>query len=183
MDVVAALRRVVAALEEAEIDYCVVGSIASSSWGAVRHTRDADLIAVIDAQSIDVLLELLSAPTFYIPEDHARAAAAVNGSFNAIDTVGGGKVDIFVADPFDAFNQSRLSRRVRTSDFGFDMWIATPEDVVLAKLRWRLDSRSEVQWRDCVEVVASNELDWSYLWRWAPILGVGEDLADLEAPA
>ena len=64
MDVVGALRRVVAALEDAGIDYCVVGSIASSSWGAVRHTRDADLIAVIDAQSLDVLLELLSAPTF-----------------------------------------------------------------------------------------------------------------------
>lgn len=183
MDVIGALRRVVAALEDASIEYCVVGSVASSSWGAVRHTRDADLIAVINAESLDALLVRLSSPTFYIPVDRARSAAvAADGSFNVIDTVGGGKVDIFVADPGNEFNKSRLSRRVRADDFGFAMWIATPEDVVLAKLRWRLDSRSEVQWRDCVEIVASNELDWPYLRHWAPILGVDEDLAELEAP-
>ncbi len=51
--------------------------------------------------------------------------------------------------------------------------------VLLAKLRWRLESRSEIQWRDCVEIAAINDLDLSYMRRWGPELGVEEDLADL----
>lgn len=80
------------------------------------------------------------------------------------------------ADPFD---RSRLQRRVRIQDVGFAMWVSTAEDVVLAKLRWRLASRSEVQWRDCVEIAASNALDWAYLRQRARLLGVEEDLAEL----
>jgi len=62
---------------------------------------------------------------------------------------------------------------------GVTAWIATPEDVVLAKLRWRLDSRSEVQWRDCVGIAATQDLDKEYLWSWADQLGVAADLAEL----
>ena len=50
---------------------------------------------------------------------------------------------------------------------------------MLAKLRWRLESRSELQWRDCVEIAAINDLDVSYMHRWAAELGVQDDLAEL----
>lgn len=52
---------------------------------------------------------------------------------------------------------------------------------MLAKLRWRLDSRWEMQWRDCVEIAASQDLDRIYLGRWAPGLGVVDDLGELLA--
>lgn len=65
--------------------------------------------------------------------------------------------------------------------FDVPCWVATAEDVVLAKLRWRLESRSEVQWRDCVEIAATNDLDTTYLRRWARDLGVTGDLEDLLA--
>ncbi len=58
-------------------------------------------------------------------------------------------------------------------------WISTPEDVVLSKLRWRLECRSELQWRDCVEIAAVQQLDRDYLDRWAPELGVADDLTEL----
>jgi hypothetical protein len=53
--------------------------------------------------------------------------------------------------------------------------------VVLAKLRWRLDSRSEGQWRDCVEIAAVQRLDEPYLRVWADRLGVSDDLEELLA--
>ncbi len=58
-------------------------------------------------------------------------------------------------------------------------WVATPEDVVLSKLRWRLESRSETQWRDCIEIAASQNLDIDYLRHWASYLGVSADVEDL----
>ena len=101
------------------------------------------------------------------------------GSFNILHPQSGGKVDVFVVPASDPFTQSRISRRVRANVLGVDAWVATPEDVVLAKLRWRLESRSETQWRDCVEIAAINDLDLSYMRRWGPELGVEEDLSDL----
>jgi hypothetical protein len=91
----------------------------------------------------------------------------------------GGKVDVFIAPHGDAFQRSRLDRRLPSEVFGVSSWISTPEDVVLSKLRWRLESRSEVQWRDCVEIAAVQQLDRDYLDRWAPELGVVDDLAEL----
>ena len=54
-----------------------------------------------------------------------------------------------------------------------------PEDVILAKLYWRLESRSEVQWRDCVEIAATQPLELEYMRMWADRLGVADDLEDL----
>ena len=73
----------------------------------------------------------------------------------------------------------RLHRRLPAEVLGVSTWVATPEDVVLAKLRWRLESRSEVQWRDCVEIAAINDLDVEHLRRWATRLGVEADLDEL----
>jgi hypothetical protein len=81
----------------------------------------------------------------------------------------------------DAFSHSRLARVVRADVLGVPTWVATAEDVVLAKLRWRLESRSEVQWRDCVEIAAVHPLDEQYLRRWAGALGVEADLHELLA--
>lgn len=58
-------------------------------------------------------------------------------------------------------------------------WMTRDVDIVLAKLRWRLESRSEIQWRDCVEIAAVNDLDISCMHRWAAELGVQDDLAEL----
>ena len=174
-----ALKAVVDGLVRLEIDYNVVGSVAAASWGVVRSTRDVDIVAIIDAGSIDLLLAGLDGSKLYVPRDHARSVVATGGSFNVVHTVSGGKVDVFVPPAGDAFTISRLSRRQRANVLGVDVYVASAEDVLLAKLRWRLESRSDVQWRDCVEIAATNELDVAYLHLWASSLGVAVDLADL----
>ena len=52
-------------------------------------------------------------------------------------------------------------------------------NVVLSKLLWRVQTRSEVQWRDCVEVAATQNLDVKYLRIWATQLGISEDVEEL----
>jgi len=59
------------------------------------------------------------------------------------------QLDHDAADGFlESLDRSRLARRVSADVLGLASWVATAEDVILSKLRWRLDSRSEVQWRD-----------------------------------
>ena len=93
----------------------------------------------------------------------------------------GAKVDVFVPDRGDQLAKAMLGRKVRSDVFGQACWIASAEDVVLAKLRWRLATRSERQWIDCGEIVASVDLDRDYLWANAEAYGVTDDLRELLA--
>lgn len=179
IDLVAAFAIVTAALDRADVRYAVVGSMAAARWGVARTTRDIDLILVMDPLVIDDVLAALDREDVHVPIGAARDALAHGGSFNVLHTTSGGKIDLFVVARDDEFERSRLDRRMRADVLGLASWVATAEDIVLARLMWRLDSRSEVQWRDCVEIVAVQELDHAYLWNWAPVLGVVDDLADL----
>ncbi len=99
------------------------------------------------------------------------------------------KVDLFVLGgcPLD---EQALSRRVRlrvaTNPEGF-LYVYTPEDILLQKLRWyRLGGEvSDRQWRDVLGIVAVQDrgLDQEYLRRGAERLAVTDllDRALLEA--
>lgn len=93
----------------------------------------------------------------------------------------GGKVDVFVVGSDNDFEMMRLERRRLADVLGEVTWIASPEDVILAKLRWRLESRSEVQWADCVAIAATQSLDLTHMATWAQRIGVEQDLSDLLA--
>lgn len=179
IDLTFAFRRVVDALEQISARYVVVGSTAASAWGVARSTRDIDVVAVITRETVDAFLLALGNNEIYAPVDEAKLAAANGGSFNILHTKTGGKVDVFVCLTSDAFESSRLDRRVKLKVLGLDTWVSTPEDVVLSKLSWRSRTRSEVQWRDCVEVAATQNLDVIYLRAWALQLGIAEDLEEL----
>jgi hypothetical protein len=60
-----------------------------------------------------------------------------HGMFNVIDNEDGGKVDFWIltGEPFD---RSRFARRVRIQALGTALSISSPEDTILAKLRWAL---------------------------------------------
>ncbi|HEV7721499.1 MAG TPA: hypothetical protein VGO60_09450 [Iamia sp.] len=143
-------------------------------------TRDVDIVVMAAPEPGSALIDaLLDDPGLYVPEAEGRRAIGDGGTFNVLHPASGGKVDIFAQPSSDGFTRSRLARRVRADVLGVETWVATPEDVVLAKLRWRLSSRSEIQWRDCVEIAAAQPLDAAYLWAWAEPLGVAADLAEL----
>ena len=173
------LRHVTRELELIGFPFAVVGSIGASAWGLHRMTQDIDLIALAAVERAQGLLEGIVTEDIYVPLDDARWALEHGGSFNVINLESQDKVDIFVVKPDDAFASSCLERRVKRAIFGVDTWVTTAEDIVLAKLRWRLQSRSEQQWRDCVEVFAMNELDLGYMRKWADQLGLRDDLEDL----
>ena len=179
IDLTFAFRRVVEALEKISARYVVVGSTAASAWGVARSTRDIDVVAVITRETVDTFLRALGNNEIYVPVDEAKAATIKGGSFNVLHTKTGGKVDVFVCQTSDAFESSRLDRRVKLQVLGIDTWVSTPEDVVLSKLLWRVQTRSEVQWRDCVEVAATQKLDVNYLRIWATELGLSADLEEL----
>ena len=88
---------------------------------------------------------------------------------------GGGMRGGFWVVPDDPFNGSRLARRQRVEAFGFAFWVSSPEDTLLAKLRWaELSGGSEKQFRDALRIyeVQGRAIDEAYVNEWAAALGV-----------
>ncbi|MBN2496984.1 MAG: hypothetical protein JXR96_20500 [Deltaproteobacteria bacterium] len=71
-----------------------------------------------------------------------------------------------------------FGRRRRFEVEGVSIWVVAPEDLLLSKLHWVKDSRSELQQRDARTIAHSAaDLDWPYLEKWAEKLGVSDLLA------
>lgn len=181
-DVIAVAVDVTARLERIGVSYVIGGSLASSVHGEPRATVDIDIVADLSALVAPRLVEALL-PAYYLDADVVRDAAKTGGSFNAIHTAAGIKVDFFVAGS-DAFDLERLQSRIEVSmsdDPPHALWMDTAEHTLLRKLEWyrRGGEVSERQWRDVISIVAmqGDSLDQTELARWAPRLGVSDLLA------
>lgn len=68
----------------------------------------------------------------------------------------------------------------RASIGGHEFAIVAPEDLVLSKLEWAKDSRSELQLNDVRNLLRDGPtLDMPYVMRWAVELGVDGLLAEV----
>lgn len=170
------LERISGLLERAGIAYMITGSIASSFHGAPRATRDLDIIIDPAADALEWLVGALQGAGLYVDADAARSALAGRGQFNAIESTSGWKID-FVIRKDRPFSKAEFGRRLPTDLLGAHTWVATLEDMVLAKLEWAADTDSERQLRDVVAMVdaAEGSIDLAYLEKWLVELGLLDD--------
>jgi hypothetical protein len=169
-------------LESVPVPYVIGGSLASSVHGEPRATMDVDVVADLRPEAIARLIAELR-PDYYVDEDAAREAVRTSGTFNAVHTNVGVKVDFFVAGG-DAFELERLRTRISvpvSTEPPRALWMDTAEHTLLRKLEWyrRGGEVSDRQWRDVLAIVAlqGSALDRTELTRWAPVLGVSDLLA------
>jgi hypothetical protein len=90
------------------------------------------------------------------------------------------KVDFWAMHP-DAFDQSRLDRRVTKEILGRTVYFSSAEDLLLMKLRWYRQSGSMRNMEDARSIVdiSGDALDWRYIDSWAVKLGVVDELRKL----
>lgn len=167
----AVLRDVSRRLEEAAIPYMLTGSLAMSFYTTPRMTRDIDVVAEVERRDVDRVVQLFETD-YYISRDAVVEAVRDRSSFNLIEQSSITKVDVFPRKR-DQFRETEFARRRRVTISGFDTWLVTAEDLVLAKLLWTRDSRSEVQMRD-VRALLHADLDREYIERWVRELGLAD---------
>jgi hypothetical protein len=174
--------KVATVFEDLEIAYLIGGSLASSLYGVVRSTMDADLVADIQPSHVQSLYEQLN-DEFYIDTEMVLNAISRNTSFSLIHFETTFKIDVFILQK-RAFDQNRMQRRILRPIGDPQVghaYFSSAEDMILAKLEWfRAGSEiSDQQWRDILGVLKmqSGQLDMDYLKLWATTLGV-EDLLE-----
>lgn len=157
-------------LESAGIPYMVTGSMAMNYYAIPRMTRDIDLVAELsapDAQRIAVLFE----PDFYLDRDAVQRAIAERAPFNLIHSRLVVKVDIIVRKDTE-YRVEEFRRRRRVSVDDMTMFLVSPEDLIISKLDWARESRSERQLADVRNLLRSTGVDREYLGRWVTRLGL-----------
>lgn len=168
------LREIVSRLEGAGIPYMVTGSLAMTFYATPRMTRDIDVVLELDVVRARRIVALFQ-DDCYIEHESVLDAVSREASFNIIHNERILKADFIVRkdDPYRR-EEFRRRRRMRIED-GFEVWVVTPEDLVLSKLAW--NPVSELQLRDVSQLVEeATALDWDYVERWARHLGVQDAL-------
>ncbi len=174
------LDRIVGLLDATSIPFMIAGSFASTAHGLPRTTQDIDI--VIDppgADSLEAFLRALTPEQYYVDADAARDALRRRSMFNVIDQASGWKID-FIIRKNRAFSHEEFARRTRMPLLGIEVFVATPEDTIVAKLEWSAQSGgSERQRRDVAGILAASgdALDRAYVERWVREMGLEEEWA------
>ncbi len=107
-------------------------------------------------------------------EGSAFEAITRQTMFNLIDVNEGNKVDFWILTD-NSFDKSRFFRRYSQEVQGIKMNVSSPEDTILAKLKWaKLSGGSQKQFTDALRIyeVQLGKLEQDYMEEWVKKLEI-----------
>ena len=158
---------VVKALEACGIPFLLTGSFASNYYGIPRSTRDADFVLQSQRAVAPEFAQQLGEAFLLDPQ---LSFETNTGTFRQVlrhkkKTF---KVELFLLSQ-DPHDQARFSRRRAVQLFERQVWLPSPEDVIITKLRWAR-GKDKDDARD-VMAVQQEKLDWPYVEEWCRLHG------------
>lgn len=181
------VNQVLDALRAADVPYLIGGAMALWAWGEPRTTADLDLVIDLPVESMAALSSELEKRGMLVPVDimldlliEDRADLPIN----AIHMVTGYKAEMFLLKPGDALRESSLQRR-RLVDLGPSLgqvYVHSPEDLILNKLRFYRISQQTKHVRDIASIVLyqADALDLAYIERWAKTLKLSDEWQEIQ---
>src|SRR5437868_3539447 len=122
------------ALQACGIEYFLSGSFASNYYGIPRSTKDADFVLEMGGGIGQEFIANLGGD-FVL--DRQLSFETNTGTYRQILRH---KKKLFTVELFllssDAHDQSRFKRRRTVQLFARKLWLPSPEDVIITKLRW-----------------------------------------------
>jgi len=184
------VRLVLDALEAAQIKYLIGGAVAVWAWGDVRTTRDLDLVIELPIESVADLSRELEQRGMLVPPDimlDVLLTTRGDLAINAIHMYSGYKAELFLLRPGDAYRAQALKCRLLV-DLGpplGEVWVHSPEDLILYKLRYFSISRQPKHVRDIASILFTleQELEMDYIASWAERLGLADMWREVQEEA
>jgi hypothetical protein len=154
--------RVIGALEACQISYFLSGSFASNYYGVPRSTKDADFVVELHGAVGTDFARQMGADFELDPQ---LSFETLTGTYRQIlhHKRSPFKAELFIRSN-DAHDQERFRRRRIVKHFEREIWMPSPEDVVVTKLRWaRAKDKDDIRG---VLAVQRGKLDWPYIENW-----------------
>ena len=145
----------------------LTGSFASAHYGVLRSTQDIDFVIEATSPQLQAFIEAVPSSEYYVELGAALEAHKRQSMFNVIDMATGWKIDLIIRKA-RAFSQEEFRRRQPVTLHGAALFVATAEDVVIAKLEWAKLAQSRRQVEDAAAILSARAdvLDRSYLEKW-----------------
>jgi hypothetical protein len=163
------LESVILKLNALDVPYAITGALAVSFYGKPRSTHDFDLIVSVypGKGKVQALLSAFG-KDFYISEEGIIDALLHKSMFNIIHHETGLKIDLWVLKD-EEYDKEAFARRKKRRFLGQQIFILSPEDMILNKLLWYKASELDKHLNDVKGIlqVQGDALDKKYLKKWA----------------
>jgi hypothetical protein len=166
-------RRLIVALERTGVPYMVTGSYASSTHGIPRATNDIDIVIAPSPGQLDSLLREFPSDSYYADAEDAADALERRSQFNVIDFATAWKADLIIRKDRE-FSDLEFNRRRRHVVAGVSVYLASAEDILIAKLEWAKLGESARQIEDAAGILhrQGDALNRAYVERWVKELAL-----------
>ena len=163
--------------ERLRIPYMLTGSMAMIPYAMMRMTRDIDIVVELRSTDAQRIIDEFE-PDYYVPHGRVREAISRQRMFNLLHQATVVKVDCVIRKD-NEFQKNVFERRRRITLSGIELWIISKEDLILSKLNWAKDTKSEVQMRDVASIIR-NGYDEAYVQLWVQKLSLSENFGEVK---
>lgn len=155
-------------LEKLGIEYIITGSIASVIYGEPRLTHDVDLVLDLKEGDVQVLIECFPIKEFYCPPIDTimlEVKREARGHFNLIHHQTGFKADCYPRGVDPLHNWAFENKKIIQLKPDLSLSVAPPEYVILRKLEYYREGKSEKHLRDIAAMLkfSSNQLSIPFI--------------------
>jgi hypothetical protein len=154
-------------LNKLDMPYMVTGAVASVIYGEPRLTHDIDVVLDLSEDNVERFVKAFVPEEFYCPPIEVirlEIRRQLRGHFNLIHQETGFKADIYTVGQDELHHWAMMNRK------GFEMegepiWLAPPEYVILRKLEYYREGRSDKHLRDIASIIeiSSDQIDFEQL--------------------
>ncbi len=160
---------VVDVLNALRVPYLLVGALSSNLYGIPRSTKDADFLVLLSEGDMAAIAGRLG-PQFRLDPQVSFETVTAKTRYIVHLVDAPFRIEFFQTgdDPFD---EERFARRQQFSLLGRRVFVPTPEDVIIVKLRWSLalDRSKDAEDVRGILAVQGDRLDWTYINRWCAV--------------
>jgi predicted nucleotidyltransferase len=165
-------------LEAAGLEFMLTGSMAMNYYALPRMTRDIDIVIALGPADA-ALIERSFAPDYHVSPEAVRDAISRRFMFNILHEDSVIKVD-FILRKNSLYRLTEFQRRQRITIEDFSTWIVSKEDLILSKLDWARESRSDQQFGDIRNLISTG-CDTAYIQHWTEALGLASLWKDIHS--
>ena len=167
-------------LNDNQVPYMLVGSLATNFYCSPRSTEDGDIVV---QANLAPLARRISQREPRLTFDPQLAFESVTATKKVVLQT---KEHWFEVELFelgdDEHDQLRFTRRIQAESGGRKVWFASLEDMIITKLRWSQHAGREKDISDARNLIGvqRENVDWPYVEAWCDKHGTREMLERLK---